>query len=47
MALAANDRTALALEQADVERQKAELERQKANRLAAKLRELGLDPDAL
>ncbi len=40
MAHAANDRTALALEQ-------VEAERQKANRLATKLRELGLDPDAL
>ncbi len=47
MAHAANDRTALALKQAEVERQKAEVERQKSNRLATKLRELGFDPDAL
>ncbi|MEM8504768.1 MAG: Uma2 family endonuclease [Cyanobacteria bacterium P01_D01_bin.1] len=32
-------------EQAEVERQKAEAERQKAEALAAKLRELGIDPD--
>ncbi|MEL6249351.1 MAG: Uma2 family endonuclease [Cyanobacteria bacterium J06648_16] len=32
-------------ERAEVEMQRAELERQRADRLAAKLRELGIDPD--
>jgi hypothetical protein len=30
---------------AEIERQRAEIERQRADRLAAKLRELGLNPD--
>jgi Uma2 family endonuclease len=34
-------------EQAEQERQRAEQERQRADRLSQKLRELGLDPDAL
>ncbi|MBD2438737.1 Uma2 family endonuclease [Nostoc sp. FACHB-110] len=34
-------------EQAEQERQRAEQERQRAERLAAKLRELGVDPDAI
>ncbi|MEM1032642.1 MAG: Uma2 family endonuclease, partial [Myxococcota bacterium] len=34
-------------EKAEAERHKAEAERQKADLLAAKLRELGVDPDAL
>ena len=34
-------------EQVDIERQKAEAERQKAELLAAKLRELGIDPETL
>lgn len=35
------------LEQASLERQRAETERQRAELLAAKLRELGIDPEAL
>jgi hypothetical protein len=31
-------------ERADVEKQRAELEKQRADRLAAKLREIGVDP---
>ena len=34
-------------ESAEIERQRAEAERQRANRFAAKLRELGIDPDTL
>ena len=34
-------------EVAEQERQRAEQEQQRAERLAAKLRELGLDPDSL
>jgi hypothetical protein len=34
-------------EQVDIERQRAEAERQKTERLATKLRELGVDPDTL
>lgn len=37
----------LAEEQAKIERQRAEIERQRADRLAAKLRELGIDPDIM
>lgn len=50
----AEDRTAAERERADAERQRAtvsqhlaDIERQRADRLAAKLRELGLDPDAV
>ena len=46
LAHTANDRADEALKQAEVERQNAEMERQKSSRLAAKLRELGFDPDA-
>ena len=33
-------------QRADVERQRADTERQRADRLAAKFRELGIDPEA-
>jgi hypothetical protein len=34
-------------QRAEQERQRAEQERQRADRLAEKLREMGIDPDAL
>lgn len=41
------ERTAIAVERADFERERAEQEKERAERLAAKLRELGLDPTQL
>ena len=41
----AQQQAELAQQQAELERQRAELERQRAERLAARLRELGIDPE--
>ena len=47
MLLAGDERAELEKERAEVESQRAELESQRADRLAAKLRELGVDPDVI